>query len=124
MAFDGKPLSLVGLNLQAVINLKDLPLAVVNQLTFNTDRFEHYSQLILIGHGGRLLWRKVKIWQKETESAIESENPIDDFSIFHAERFFSQRFSSKDFEIIFPTSASNQTPIGLPIAGVVMSRPS
>ena len=118
---DGEELSLVGLNLQAVINLKQLPSELVSQLNTTTDRFEYYSQLILIGHGGSLLWQKVKSCQESTierksgASAFKSPHPIDDFSRLHVENFFAKRFSSTDFEIIFPTS--NQTLVNLQALG-------
>jgi len=96
--FDGEALSLVGLNLQAVISLKQLPSDLTVQLNTSTDKFDHYSQLLLIGHGGSLLWQNVNRWKE----SYPSNHPIDDFSKFHVKDFLSKRFSSVDFEIIFP----------------------
>lgn len=96
--FDGGDLSLVGLNLQAVINLKQLPSDLSGQLNATTDRFEHYSQLLLIGNGGSLLWQNVK----SCKESFPSSHPIDDFSTLQVKDFLIKRFSSIDFEIIFP----------------------
>lgn len=115
--FDSEELSLVGLNLQATINLKQLPSNLVNQLSSISDKLDHYCQLILIGHAGRLLWQKVKAWQESKPSDAKSQHPIDDFSRIHVEDFFAQRFSSDDFELIFPLSDENQTHIGLQTLG-------
>lgn len=111
VVFDGKELSLVGLNLQAIINLKDLPVEIVTQLSANTNQFDHFSQLILIGHGGRLMWEKLN------ESVIESEHPVDDFSKFHVQGFFAKRLAIDDFELVFPTPNENNIPIGLQALG-------
>lgn len=98
--FDGEALSLVGLNLQAIIKLKQLSSEIIDQLKQTTNRFDHYSQLLLIGHGGNLLWQNVKRWQQINQS----KHPIDDFSILNVEEFLSKKLSSDDFEIVFPIS--------------------
>jgi len=115
-SFEAKELSLVGLNLQAVINLKDLPQEIFNQLSPLTDKLTHYTQLILIGHGGQLLWKKIN------SSSFDSNNPIDDYSRLQTEMFFSRHFSTDDFEIIFPalTSSEKQKSIGLQKLGEII----
>ena len=108
--FDGTELSDLGLNLQAVINLKDLPSELLNQLALTTDKFDHYSQLILIGHGGKQLWQSLKIWQELNPSTRASEDPIDHFSKFHVEKYFNDRLGTDDLETIFPLSQSVLNP--------------
>jgi epoxyqueuosine reductase len=127
--FNSKQLSLVGLNLQAVINIKDLPQELKLQLSKHTDYLSHYTQLILIGHGGKALWENVKAWQTLSNKANKSgktdknnkvrENPIDCFSAEQTEKHFKQCFSSNDFELIFPFSKClpNSGPIGLQTLG-------
>jgi len=82
--FDGSQLSVQGLNLQAVINLADLPENIAKSIAHSCDRFADYSQLILIGHGGRLMWQKVK------QSGLNSSDPIDNFCRYHITKHFSQ----------------------------------
>jgi len=117
--FDGKTLSLVGLNLQAVINLTDLSSETMNQLSFNTDKLNHYSQLVLIGHAGKLLWQTLKQWSAHKNLLEKSSDPIDDFSKHHVQKYFIQRFKDKDFELIYPltTAEHSNTPLNLQTLG-------
>ena len=108
MKFEGKELSHLGLNLQAVINLKDLPPELNNQLALTSEKFNQYSQLILIGHAGQKLWQKLKRWQELNLSSKTSEDPIDCFSKYHVEKYFNDRLNADDFEIIFPLSKPAQ----------------
>lgn len=110
---DANELSRIGLNLQAVINIKDLPCKLVEQLLLTTDKLSYYSQLVLIGNGGKLLWTKIK------ESGFSSENSIDDFSSNQVIQFFGKRFSTDDFELIFPNQNQNQPSLGLQTLGEI-----
>lgn len=85
-----------GLNLQAVLDLDQLPADAVAALRDRYDPAHRYRQLILIGHGGRSLWDAVKA------SGIGSENPIDDFSVRTVERWFAEQFPDTAGEIIYP----------------------
>ena len=118
--FNSKQLSLVGLNLQAVINIKDLPQELKLQLSKHTDHLSHFTQLILIGHGGKILWESVKAWQMLSHKTdMVRENPIDCFSAEQTENHFKQYLSSNDFELVFPFSKClpNSAPIGLQTLG-------
>ena len=108
-AFNGEALSLVGLNLQAVINLKNLSPETVNQLSFNTDKLSHYSQLVLIGHAGKQLWQKLKQWQALRNLSEKLSDPVDDFSKYHVQKYFNQRFKENDFELIYPLTKATQS---------------
>ena len=118
--FNSEQLSLVGLNLQAVINIKDLPQSILEQLSHHSINLHNYTQLVLIGHVGKRLWQQVKLWH----SSIKSENPIDDFSDEAIQNYFEKHFSNDDFELVFPYSnqsqKSNSTPIGLQALGEVV----
>ena len=109
VSFDGTELTLAGLNLQAVINIQDCSLEIQQQLSVITPNFSHYNQIVLIGHGGRSLWEKVK------QSNLQSDNPIDDYSRLHSIKFFKKRFPENDFEVIFPRT--NQASLGLQALG-------
>ncbi|NMG76363.1 hypothetical protein [Aromatoleum diolicum] len=85
-----------GLNLQAILNLDDLPTDITAELRRCYDPENRYRQLILIGHAGKTLWDAV------TASGGASENPIDDFSVQTVERWFSAQFADKQGEVIYP----------------------
>lgn len=95
--FNAKELSKQGLNLQAVFNLDQLPDNIFSQLSLAIKNIDHFSQLILIGHGGKLLWRKIK------DAKFQSDNMIDDFSYYHVEACLKKQVAQADFEIIFPS---------------------
>jgi len=85
-----------GLNLQAILDLDDLPPDIVAELRRCYDPAHRYRQLILIGHAGKTLWDAVKA------SGLVSENPIDDFSVQIVEQWFSAHSAGKCGEIIYP----------------------
>ena len=107
--FNGKELTLAGLNLQAVIDIKNLPSKIERQLAAVSTNFSRYNQVVIIGHGGRELWQKIQ------ESKITSDDPIDDYSKLHANEYFKKRFSDGDYEVVFP--CSSQAPINLQALG-------
>lgn len=72
---DFTPLNDVGLNLQAIFDIDDLPGELAADIRQRFDPERQYRQLILIGHGGTTMWDAVKA------AGITSDNPIDDFSI-------------------------------------------
>lgn len=98
-----------GLNLQAVLNLDQLPAPMLAQLRRHFDAAQRYRQLILIGHGGKTLWESVKA------SGIHSENPIDEFTVRTVEQWFAQHFAGRAREIIYP----GNIPIGLQALGMI-----
>lgn len=83
----------------------------MSQISANTNRLENFTQLILIGHGGQLMWEKLH------ETPIASSEPIDSYSRYHVENFFSEQLATDDFELIFPALFENNVPIGLQALG-------
>lgn len=96
----------VGLNLQAVFDIDDLPAALAAEIRERYDPDCRYRQLILIGHGGKVLWDAVKA------SGISSPDPIDDFSIGQVARCLAGHRHA----IIYPDHAS-QHAVGLQALG-------
>jgi hypothetical protein len=94
--FDNTLLNSVGLNRQAVLTIDDLPTELAASIRASCTSTHPYRQLILIGHAGR------KLWQSLQESAIESEDPIDDFTIQTTRRWFAQCMERNNYEIIYP----------------------
>ena len=94
--FDNALLNSVGLNRQAVFNIDDLPVEIATPILASCTSVHSYRQLILIGHAGRQLWQSLKV------SGIDSENPIDDFTIQTVRRWFAECHAKNTYEIIYP----------------------
>ena len=100
--FDAGPLEKAGLNRQAVFDIDALPDDVA-ALVRASCTSGPYRQLILIGHAGRQLWQSVQ------ESGLESNDPIDAFSVRTVQGWFARCAPQNRYEIIYPGDA----PIGL-----------
>ncbi|HJV73761.1 MAG TPA: hypothetical protein VJ654_06025 [Noviherbaspirillum sp.] len=94
--FDNTLLNSVGLNRQAVFNIDSLPAEIAAPL--RTAVSCPARQLILIAHAGKKLWESVK------SSKIESENPIDDFTVNIVRRCFAEYQPQNTYEILYPGS--------------------
>lgn len=88
--------NLAGLNMQAIFNLDQLPLEIQAKLDELDKGTKKYRQLILLGHGGSAMWTSLKA------SALQSENPVDDFTVRTIEDYFSRLFLGCDYELIYP----------------------
>ena len=93
---DFAALDAVGLNLHAVFALDQLPDALRDALHNECDPARSYSQLILIGNGGRALWQTI---QRE---GGHSADPIDDFSVREVRRWLAAQASGLNYEIVYP----------------------
>lgn len=85
-----------GLNLQAVLNLKDLSGDLRSELIEACAGDADYSQLILIGHGGTKLWSVLK------SKNFQTDDPIDDFSIRHIDNCLKKTLGENTFEFLYP----------------------
>lgn len=92
-----------GLNRQAVFNLHDLPPDIGGKLGAHVGE----TQLILLGHGGRRLWERV------SAGGLNSEHPIDDYTIAVITQCFADHLPQNRYRILYP---GNQ-PIGLQALG-------
>ena len=98
--FDNTLLNNAGLNRQAVFNIDDLPADITAPIKSSGGPGR---QLILIGHAGRQLWDSIKA------SGVDSENPIDNFTIHTVRHWFAQYQAHNSYEILYP----GPHPIGL-----------
>ena len=89
---DFAALDAVGLNLRAVFALDQLPDALRNEC----DPARNYSQLILIGNGGRAMWQAI------LREGGRSADPIDDFSVREVRRWLAAQASGRSYEIVYP----------------------
>ena len=89
---DFAALDAVGLNLRAVFALDQLPDALRNEC----DPARNYSQLILIGNGGRAMWQAI------LREGGRSTDSIDDFSLREVRRWLAAQASGRSYEIVYP----------------------
>lgn len=106
---DFSALTAVGLNLQAVFDLADLPDDLRVDLRATHDPDSAYRQLILVAHGGRHLWDSVQA------SVHEGPDPIDDFSRSAVSAWFTKNHPTRRFTVVYP----GETAIGLQRLGAL-----
>ena len=92
-----------GLNRQHVFKLADLPADILPGLGDH----QQYSQLILLGHGGKKLWACVQA------AGMTGEHPIDDYTIQTCQAIFAEHFPKHRYHIIYP----GPTAVGLQALG-------
>jgi len=104
-----------GLNLQAIFNIENLPTEIKKSLTFFTKDSHKYNQLVLLGHGGRQLWRELKAWQSNEKLTPynltrlnSADDPIDSFSAKLTKEYFKGHGSVSDFKLLFPILNSSK----------------
>ena len=85
-----------GLNLQAVFDISTLPAEFLSQLQQQCADLGQYRQLILLGHGGRTMWQQLQ------QSDIQSDNPVDDYSIQCVQQFFAHEQPQQQYKIVYP----------------------
>ena len=100
---DFSALDAVGLNLQAVFRLAALPSEVAAAL----DPEGRHRRLILIGHGGRTLWERVKA------AGLATEHPIDEFTRARVAEWLAAQLPGVAHELVYP----GDTPVGLQALG-------
>jgi hypothetical protein len=99
LTFPGEALNQAGLNRQHVFNLSDLPTTLTEPL----GEIGKFTQLILLGHGGRKLWDCVQA------SGTTGADPIDDYVRQTVARFFIETFPTTAYQMVYP----GNTPLGL-----------
>ena len=100
---DFSALDAAGLNLQAVFSLAALPGDVAAAL----DPEGRHRRLILIGHGGRTLWERVKA------ADLATEHPIDEFTRARVAEWLAAQLPGVAHDLVYP----GDTPVGLQALG-------
>ena len=103
--FPAAALDAAGLNRQHLFDLAALPDTVRATLGDTTG----FSQLLLIGHGGRRLWECVQA------SGIAGSDPIDDYTRQTLAEWFARELPGSDYRILYPGEA----PVGLQALGEI-----
>lgn len=101
--FPATALDAAGLNRQHLFDLAALPETIRATLGDTTG----FSQLLLIGHGGRRLWECVQA------SGIGGSDPIDDYTRQTLAEWFARELPGSDYRILYP----GDTPVGLQALG-------
>ena len=101
--FSADALDAAGLNRQHVFDLASLPDDVLATLGDTTG----FTQLLLVGHGGRRLWECVQA------SGIDSEHPIDDYTVRTLQGWLAEQLPGQAFRIVYP----GEQPVGLQALG-------
>ncbi len=100
--FNTQALNQVGLNLHCIFNLAQLPIGLLSQLEAITPNIRDYKQLILIGHGGGLMWQNAP-------KKNPAEHPIDNWSTEQVEMTLKAQCPEIKYDVIYPGPA----PVGL-----------
>lgn len=89
-------LSEQGFNLFAVLEMDMLPTDLEVVLTTGGVDTDAYSRLIMIGHGGNLMWERLG------EAGLEGSDPVDDYSVRIARRFIEEFLGGCEYLILYP----------------------
>ncbi|KAI5915171.1 hypothetical protein [Thauera sp. 2A1] len=107
LSADFAALDAAGLNLQAVLDLADLPPQVVADLRRDFAPAHACRQIILIGNAGRAMWTALRA------AGVESDDPIDDFSVRTVMQWFAAQFPGHCCTLLYP----GDKPLGLQTLG-------
>jgi epoxyqueuosine reductase len=103
LPFPGDALAEAGLNRQFVFDLADLP----DETRLTLGNTSSYRQLILLGHGGKRLWERVRA------VGLTSEHPIDDYTVRVVDSWLAEQLPGRAYRIIYP----GEQPVGLQALG-------
>jgi len=94
--FNQSPLSEKGFNLIAIFNLADLDKEILKRFQKLSPNLKGFKQLLLLGHGGK------RIWQSLQSAGMDSDNPVDDYSIQSVKTFLNHYYPQLPYQIIYP----------------------
>ena len=85
-----------GLNMFSVLKTSRVPKSfnvAVQQAGLDVS---NYPSLILIGHGGNVMWRSLR------EHGLAGANPVDTFSLLQATQFIGEYMDDCPYEVLYP----------------------
>lgn len=86
-----------GLNLYAVLDCASLPDEVIQVMREQDLPLSEYSRLVLLGHGGKQLWKSM------AEIGWETDDPVDHYSLVTTETFIKEYLDSPKYLMLYPT---------------------
>jgi len=87
-----------GLNLYAVLDCASLPGEVVQMMQEQDIPLTEYSRLVLLGHGGKQLWKAM------AEVGWETDDPVDHYSLVTTKTFIDEYVGSPKYLMLYPMS--------------------
>ena len=89
-------LSAQGLNMLAILSADMLPAPLGPTLQEAGIQLQDYSSLILIGHSGNAMWKRL------CAQSGQAQNPVDEFSISCAELFVEKYLDGCEHVVLYP----------------------
>ncbi len=86
-----------GLNIFATLPCETLPASVAQAMLAEDIPLADYTNLVLIGHGGR------RLWQALTAFGMKTADPVDHFSLVMAQRFIDEFLGTPPVLMLYPT---------------------
>jgi epoxyqueuosine reductase len=93
-------LTAAGLNLVAVLPLSALHEEMCQRLISTGHDLGRYRQVLLFGHGGTALWRRL------SPQALVTEHPVDDYTVVAVRQLLDAALPFARYEILYPGSTS------------------
>jgi len=107
--FNNQYLDEQGLNIQAILNIDELPANIQESIRLAAINFPRFNQLILIGHLGRDMWQHINL------NSMETDDPIDEYSVNTIQTYFREFHSENHYQILYPGKVT----IGLQQLGAI-----
>jgi ferredoxin-like protein FixX len=89
-----------GLNLFAILSCEPLPDDVTQAMLTENVPLHDYTNLVLLGHGGR------RMWQALTAFGLRTADPVDHFSLVMTRRFIDDFLGAPPVLMLYPTGYS------------------
>ena len=98
--FTDPQLLVAGLNLHALLRVRDLPADLVDNLCRQGIDCDRYGTLLLIGNGGPAFWRAFR------EAGGSGSDPVDNFSVQVVSDFLSRQWPGLGYRVVYPANAA------------------
>ena len=98
--FTDSRLLAAGLNLHAMLRVRELSAELVDNLCQQGIDCNRYGTLLLIGNGGPAFWRAFR------EAGVSGSDPVDDFSVDVVTAFLSRQWPGIGYRVVYPANAA------------------
>lgn len=89
-----------GLNLLAVFPVSALPANAQDTLSSAGSEPQRYRQLLLVGHGGKALWREMQA------AGPASSDPVDSYTLATVKRLLDNVMQGRRYDVVYPGTLS------------------
>lgn len=98
MALNHETFGRAGLNLLAVFPITTLPAKAGGTLQDAEYELERYRQVLLVGHGGKTLWRQMQA------AGRASADPVDRYTLATVTRLLDEAMQGRRYDVVYPGS--------------------